>query len=117
MELTDHPDQVLRYAPSACRNCGAALEGARETGIERRQVTEIPPVKAAVTEHQMIEMECPCCGEHTKADAPPGVDAPVQYGPRAAALGTYLWHGQFLSRDRARAALGEMFGCAPSRAR
>ena len=25
-----------------------------------------------------------------------------------------MWHGQFLSRDRACAALGEMFGCAPS---
>jgi transposase len=114
MELTDHPGHVLRHAPSACRNCGAGLEGARETGIERRQVTEIPPVKAEVTEHQMIEMECPCCGERTKADAPQGVDAPAQYGPRASALGTYLWHGQFLSRDRACAALAEMFGCAPS---
>jgi transposase len=28
--------------------------------------------------------------------------------------GRLLWHGQFLSRDRACAALGEMFGCAPS---
>jgi len=114
MELTDHPDHVLRHAPSACRNCGAGLEGARQTGMERRQVTEIPPVKAEVTEHRMIERECPCCGERTKADAPEGVTAPVQYGPRAAALGTYLWHGQFLFRDRACAALAEMFGCAPS---
>jgi transposase len=42
------------------------------------------------------------------------VNAPVQYGPRAAALGTYLWHAQFLSRGRACAAMAEMFGCAPS---
>jgi hypothetical protein len=28
--------------------------------------------------------------------------------------GIYLWHGQFLSRDRACLALSEMFGCAPS---
>ena len=77
-------------------------------------MTEIPPVKAEVTEHQMIEMECPCCGERTKADAPDGVTATVQYGPRAAALGTYLWHGQFLSRDGAWVALAEMFGRAPS---
>ena len=41
----------------------------------------------------MIEMECPCCGERTKADAPDVVTAPVQDGPRAAALGTYLSHG------------------------
>lgn len=114
MELTDHPDHVVRHAPAACRTCGTGLAAARETGMERRQVTEIPPVKAVVTEHQMIEMECPCCGERTKPDAPDGVSAPAQYGPRASALGTYLWHGQFLSRDRACAALGEMFGCAPS---
>jgi transposase len=29
-------------------------------------------------------------------------------------IGIYLWHGQFLSRDRACQALSEMFGCAPS---
>jgi transposase len=114
MELTGHPDHVLRHEPSACLRCGAGLAGARETRMERRQVTEIPSVKAEVTEHQMIELECPCCGERTKAGAPAGVTAPVQYGPRAAALGTYLWHGQFLSRDRACTALGEMFGCAPA---
>jgi transposase len=116
MQLTDHPEHVLQHEPSACRTCGTGLEGARQTGMERRQVTEIPPVKAEVTEHQMVERECPCCGERTGAAAPAGVTAPVQYGPRAAALGTYLWHGQFLSRDRACAALGEMFGCAPSQA-
>jgi len=69
--------------------------------VERRQVTEIPPVKAEVTEHQMIERECPCCGERTRADAPDRVTAPVRYGPRATALGTYQWHGQFLYRGQA----------------
>ena len=38
----------------------------------------------------------------------------MQYGPRSAAVGVYLWHGQFLSRDRACRALAELFGCAPS---
>jgi transposase len=67
-----------------------------------------------VTEHLMIERECPCCGARTKAQAPAGVTAPVQYGPRFSALAAYLWHGQFLSRERACAALGEMPGCAPA---
>jgi transposase len=114
MRLTDHPDKVIRHEPASCRGCGTGLEGAAETGTERRQVTEIPPVQAQVTEHQMIEKQCPCCGQRTKAAAPAGVTAPVQYGPRAAALGAYLWHGQFLSRDRTCQALGEMFGCKPS---
>jgi len=83
MELTDHPDHVVRHEPDACSGCGARLAGAHETGTERRQVTEIPLVKAEVTEHQMIERACPCCGTRTKADAPDGVTAPVQYGPRA----------------------------------
>jgi transposase len=82
--------------------------------MERRQVTEIPPVRAEVTEHQLIEVECGGCGGRTKAAAAAGVSAPVQYGPRVAAMGVYLWHGQFLSRDRACWALADLFGCAPS---
>jgi len=42
------------------------------------------------------------------------VTAPVQYGPRAAAIGVYLWHGQFMSRNRACQAMADLFGCAPS---
>ena len=114
MQLASRPDHVIRYEPACCGRCGRDLPGARETGMERRQVTEIPPVRAEVTEHQLIERECGGCGARTRGKAPAGVTAPVQYGPRAAALGTYLWHGQFLSRDRACAAMAEMFGCAPS---
>ena len=114
MELTGHPDHVIRHEPGCCAGCGQDLAGAQETGAERRQVTEVPPVKAEVTEHQLIERQCGGCGARTRGQAPDGVNAPVQYGPRAAALGTYLWHGQFLSRGRAAAAMAEMFGCAPS---
>jgi transposase len=114
MELTDHPGRVIRHEPGACSGCGAGLADAEQTGMERRPVTEIPQVKATVTEHQMIEKTCACCGQATRAQAPDGVNAPVQYGPRASALAAYLWHGQFLSRDRACQALGDMFGCEPS---
>ncbi len=113
MQLSDCPDHVVRHEPSCCAGCERGLAGAPEAGMIRRQVTEIPPVKAEVTEHQMIRRLC-VCGTVTWGPAPDGVAAPVQYGPRIAALGAYLWHGQFLSRDRACAALGEMFGCAPS---
>ena len=71
-------------------------------------------MRAEVTEHRLIERECGGCGALTKGKAPDGVAAPVQYRPRAAALGVYLWHGQFLSRDRACAAMADMFGCTPS---
>ena len=45
LQLTDHPDHVVRHEPAACRECGARLEDAALTGMERRQVTEIPPVR------------------------------------------------------------------------
>ena len=70
-------------------------------------------MKAEVTEHQMLTLACGC-GCETKAVAPQDVPAPVQYGPRVMGAGIYLWHGQFLSRDRACQALSEMFGCAPA---
>jgi transposase len=113
MELTDHPDKTVRHRPARCGGCGKSLKGAPVTGTERRQVIDIPPVRARTTEHQMLALRCGC-GCETKADAPDGVTAPVQYGPRVMGTGIYLWHGQFLSRDRACQALSEMFGCAPS---
>ncbi len=113
MELTDQPDKRVRHRPAKCGCCGKSLKGAEVTAVERRQVIDIPPVKAVTTEHQMLTLRCGC-GRETKAAAPDGVTAPVQYGPRIMGTGIYLWHGQFLSRDRACRALSEMFGCAPS---
>ena len=114
MQMTDHPDHLVRHVPGCCGGCGGSLDWAEQTGVERRQVTEIPLVKAEVTEHQIVELECGSYGARTRGQVPDRVTAPVQYGPRAAALGAYLWHGQFLSRDRACKAMAEMFGCAPS---
>jgi transposase len=113
MQLTDHPDKTVRHQPAKCGCCGKRLKGATVTAVERRQVTDIPLVKAKTTEHQLLTLLCGC-GHETKAQAPAGVTAPVQYGPRLMGTGICLWHGQFLSRDRACRALGEMFGCAPS---
>jgi hypothetical protein len=42
--------------------------------------------------------------------SPDGVEAPVQYGPRIAAVIIYLCIGQFLSRKRTAQALAELFG-------
>jgi transposase len=113
MELSENPGEKVRHRPAKCARCGKALKNAPVIAVERRQVIDIPPVEAVTTEHQMLTVRC-CCGCETKARAPDGVNAPVQYGPRIMSTGIYLWHGQFLSRDRACQALSEMFGCAPS---
>jgi transposase len=95
MELSGHPDKTVRHRPAKCRCCGKSLRNAAVTGTERRQVIDIPPVKAVTTEHQMLTLLCGC-GCETKAEAPAGVTAPVQYGPRIMGTGIYLWHGRHL---------------------
>ena len=62
-----------------------------------------------MTEHQLIERECGC-GQRTRARLRPGAEAPVQYGPRIAAVIIYLYTGQFLPEKRTAQALAELFG-------
>jgi len=103
------PDREIRHEPGCCGRCRAGLAGRPVTAVERRQVFDLPPVRAEVTEHQLIERECGC-GHRTRGAAPRDVRAPVQYGPRTAAVIVYLHAGQFLSKDRTAVALGELFG-------
>jgi transposase len=110
LELVAKPDRTVPHRPSCCSGCGTGLAGAAEVGVERRQVTDLPPISPVVTEYQMFALECGSCGTVTKAAAPEGVSAPVQYGPMIRALIVYLYVGQFLSKDRARAAMADLFG-------
>jgi transposase len=103
------PDREVRHEPGRCARCGAGLGRRPVTGVERRQVFDLPLGQVEVTEHQLLERECGC-GHRTKAAAPQGAEAPVQYGPRIAAIIVYLYMGQFLSKERTAQALAEMFG-------
>ena len=103
------PDREVRHDPARCRRCGAGLAGRPVTEVERRQVFDLPPITIEVTEHQLIEREC-ARGHRTKPAAPEGAQAPVQYGPRIAAIIVYLYIGQFLSKKRTAQALAELFG-------
>lgn len=105
----DDPDHVQTAEPLVCCGCGAGLDGAAVVGMERRQVFDLPPLRLEVTEHRLISRAC-CCGVITKAPAPAGVNAPVQYGSRLGGVGVYLFHGQFLSKSRTCQALADLFG-------
>jgi transposase len=103
------PDVVVRHVPSVCGGCGDDLADAVEVRMARRQVFDIPEPTVVVTEHQIVTVACGC-GHHTTAPAPAGATAPVCYGPRIAAIGVYLLHGQFLSVGRTADALRDLFG-------
>lgn len=109
LRQVDKPDVVVRHEPRSCSSCGDNLADAAEVAVARRQVFEIPPVKAEVTEHQLVTRQC-ACGVHTSGVAPAVVDAPVQYGPRLAAVVVYLMVAQFGAQKRVAQAMADLFG-------
>jgi len=103
------PDAVVTHAPGACTSCGADLAGAHVVGVERRQVFELPEVRAHVTEHRMERRRC-ACGCETKAPAPPEVTAPTCYGPGIRALAVYLSVYQHLPYERLAKVFADVVG-------
>jgi transposase len=109
LRQVDDPDETVRHEPAACSGCAGGLADAASVGVTRRQVFEIPAVKARVLEHQLVARRCGC-GVVTCASAPPGVDAPVQYGPRLSAVVVYLLVAQFGAQKRVAQAVADLFG-------
>jgi transposase len=60
MELSEHPDKTVRHRPAKCPCCGKSLRKAPVTAVERRQVIDIPPVRAVTTERQLLTVQCGC---------------------------------------------------------
>lgn len=106
------PDKVERHEATQCRHCQAALAPAMATGMERRQVFDMPEPRLEVTEHQARIYTCACCRGVTRAAFPAEVSAPVQYGPRIKAAAVYLNAQQLVPEDRACEIMHDLFGAA-----
>jgi transposase len=105
------PDHTVDHVPPSCGTCGAAVTIAMSTGHSARQVFDLPePTPLVVTEHRAHECRCAACGAQTRGAFPHGVNAPVQYGPRIAAVVTYLLHYQLLPEDRLAELMRDLFG-------
>lgn len=108
------PDQVLcHHSAPLCTHCNAAL--VQHQVIERRQVFELPVLRAQVTEHQLMRSVCTCGAVHV-GEFPLGVRAPAQYGPRARAFATYLHQYHLLPLQRTTQVMQDAFGLGISQA-
>ena len=114
LRQTDSPDRIQTHLPPSCDACSAPLAAADTQGEPlRRQVFDLPaPQPPVVTEHQAFACRCGSCGRVTRAAFPEGVGAPVQYGPRIAAVAVYLQNGHFLPEERLAEVFQDLFGVA-----
>ena len=103
-------DRVVDHWPARC-GCGHCFaEGDEQTGEPaRHQVTELPEIAVAVTEHRMHRRLCPDCGKATRAELPAGVPVGA-FGPRMeAAVATLAIRNRVSRRDTVELAR-ELFG-------
>src|SRR5215207_3765056 len=76
-------DHLVELKPAACAGCGRRLRG-DDPHPERHQVSEVPRVRAEVTEYRRHTLRCRGCGGLTRADWPTGVRQ-TSFGPRTRA--------------------------------
>jgi transposase len=93
----DQVDAVVEHWPAHCRRCQAPLVPTAVGEPVRHQVTELPPVRAVVTEHQLQHVQCVACGTTTCAGLPADVPAGA-FGPRLQATVAVLAGRYRLSR-------------------
>lgn len=99
LEPVKTPDHVAVHTLSRCPcgQCGGvSLHRQPVLDYERRQVFDLPPLRLSVTEHQAEIKQCPVSGRKVSAAFPPGVEAPVQYGPHFRGLTLYLFNQHLL---------------------
>ena len=107
LKQAERPDHIVTHAPpTICDECGSLLLEA--TGVETRQVFDLPPTHYEVTEHRVLEACC-ACGKRHRGEFPEGVNAPVQYGPRVKAAGVHLTQHHMLPAQRTADLMGDLF--------
>lgn len=105
----EDPDAIVNHVPDHCERCGNSLGAAPVTGVIRRQVFELPPVKVVVTEHRAERRKCGC-GCETTAPFPAEATGPACYGPNLRALVCYLVVRQHIPVKRVAELMRDAYG-------
>jgi transposase len=100
LKQVDNPNHTKVHEIKACERCHCSLEGEKVIGYERRQVFDIPIIRIEVIEHQAQIKDCPHCGMRNRAEFPPEVTQPVQYGINMKSWASYFNTYQLIPLDR-----------------
>ena len=108
------PDNIVVHGvPDQCQACQRSLPFSYVS--ETRQVFDLPSLRFEVTEHHAMQAICSCGQVHT-GEFPVGVNASVQYGPRAQAAMVHLNQNHAVSVQRTATLMQDFFGLTVSQA-
>jgi transposase len=113
LSQVEQPDHRVVHRPGMCSGCGGDLSAASVVGSEKRQVFDLPPIAAEVTEHVSQRVAC-ACGHVTAGIFPVEAKAPACWGPGVGALGLYLTQRQHIPVARAAEMLSDVLGAPVS---
>lgn len=117
LKMVDKPDKTLQHKPATtCPSCGTSTRTAEQTVCSRHQVFDIPPPPPpVVTEHQVMQCNCPGCGAKLKGQLPATVaSSPTSYGPRIAGFVAYFSVRHYLPYKRLAELVADVFGVSVS---
>lgn len=101
-------DETNAVKPDACRSCSTPLSGA-DPNPWRHQIIDIPPIEPWTVEYLLHRLQCPKCGDSTRASLPDGVHQ-SNFGPNLTALVCQLTGDYRMSRRNVQRLLSEQYG-------
>jgi transposase len=116
LETVETPEHTEIHDPSQCKSCHTSLDDVEISGVEERQVFDIPAMKIEVTAHRATVKRCPCCGTENTGDFPETVTQPVQYGHGVKTWAAYFNNQHFIPIERTAQIFRDLLGHAPSEA-
>jgi transposase len=100
LSQVSEPDEIMQCKVDCCEHCHRNLSDIDSKEIDKRQVTDLPQIKAITTEYQGEVKECPYCHKITRATFPDGVTHKAQYGSGVQAVAVYLRNYQLIPLER-----------------
>ena len=80
------PDKVETHMPSGCAGCPYYVECKGRACITEKRTVIDANVNVEITEHQVVEIDCPLKKEKLRGSFPLDVRGPIQYGENLQAL-------------------------------
>jgi len=109
LEMSSTPDKTIKLKSSFCSVCSSSLEAEIFVLKSKRQVIELPEIKAIYWEYQQYSCRCNECGHKQIADFPSNVNAPIQYGSSVETLVSYLSVYQSVPYNRLKKMFSQVF--------